>query len=75
MKCPLIDNECLRDGCAWWDSDVDQCATIALANRLDNINGILDNLDDTLRVTNKTLVTAKQLDYIISKLARTVSKR
>jgi hypothetical protein len=69
MKCPLTKEDCLTEGCAWWDSYEQNCIIITLAIRLDNINGMLDSLDDALRETNKTLITAKQLNYIIGKLA------
>ena len=75
MRCPLTKEDCLAEGCAWWDSYEKQCTIIILANRLDNINGMLDSLDGTLIQTNEKLVTAKQLASIIGNLARATGKR
>jgi hypothetical protein len=30
-KCPLIQNDCLRDDCEWWGGGIQKCLIVAIA--------------------------------------------
>jgi len=32
--CPLLKGSCLRERCAWWDRDEDQCSVASIAYHL-----------------------------------------
>lgn len=37
MICPLIDTGCLREGCAWWNGDIEACSVWVIADAIDKI--------------------------------------
>lgn len=62
MKCPLLSIEqtreiglrseiledCLKEGCAWWDLTAMKCAVLQLAFEIDKVYGELERLADQM---------------------------
>lgn len=58
MKCPirynvwvdkdnkpiLLDQDCLKEECAWWDSDLTRCVMLSIPTYLNTLDRSLNNL-------------------------------
>lgn len=59
MKCPIISagvaadpnigaysgTDCLKEECAWWDSNNERCSVLVMALRIENLSDTLDTIE------------------------------